>query len=200
VKNNKYIILLILIIWGCANRIAPTGGPRDEDPPTVITSVPLYGERNYQSLEVTLEFDEFVNVKNLKEQLIITPRIDGDYDYKVRKRTIYIEFEEPFADSTTYTLNFREGIVDITESNPAENMLLAFSTGNLLDTLEITGTLVDLLTKAPMEDAVVGLYPIDDTLDIFSGPPYYFTQTNEEGNYIFNNIKDGDYLMYSFED
>ena len=199
-KNNNYIILLILIIWGCANRIAPTGGPRDEEPPKVITSTPQYGERNYQSLEVTIEFDEFINVKNLKDQLIITPRIDGDYDYKIRKEIVYLEFEEPFADSTTYTLNFRDGIIDITESNPAENMLLAFSTGNLLDTLEITGTLVDLLTKAPIDAATVGLYPKDDTLDIFSGPPYYFTQTNKEGNYKFNNIKDGDYKLYAFED
>ena len=199
-KNNNYIILLILIIWGCANRIAPTGGPRDEEPPRVITSTPQYGERNYQSLEVTIEFDEFINVKNLKDQLIITPRIDSDYDYKIRKGTVYLVFEEPFADSTTYTLNFRDGIIDITESNPAENMLLAFSTGNLLDTLEITGTLVDLLTIAPIDAATVGLYPIEDTLDIFSGPPYYFTQTNKEGNYKFNNIKDGDYKLYAFED
>ena len=199
-KNNNYFILLIIIIWGCANRISPTGGPRDEEPPKVIVSTPQYGERNYHSLIINIEFDEFITVKNLKEQLIITPRIDGDYDYKIKKRIISLEFEEPFADSTTYTLNFREGIIDLTESNPAENMLLAFSTGNLLDTLEISGTLVNLLSKKPIKDAVIGLYPLDDTLDIFTGPPYYFTQTNEAGNYKFNNIKDGDYRLYAFED
>lgn len=199
-KNNNYFILLIIIIWGCANRISPTGGPRDEEPPKVIISTPQYGERNYHNLGIIIEFDEFINVKNLQDQLIITPRIDGDYDYKIRKRIISLEFEEPFADSTTYTLNFREGIIDITESNPAENMLLAFSTGNLLDTLEISGNLVNLLTKNPIKEAVIGLYPLDDTLDIFSGPPYYFTQTNEAGNYKFNNIKDGKYRLYAFED
>ena len=69
-KNSNYIALLILIIWGCANRIAPTGGPRDEDPPRVVISNPQYGERNYLSQEVVIEFDEFINVKNLKEQLV----------------------------------------------------------------------------------------------------------------------------------
>lgn len=199
-KNSNYIILLILIIWGCANRISPTGGPRDEKPPAVISSIPQYGERNYHNLTINIEFDEFITARNLQEQLIITPRIDGDYDFKFKKRTISLEFEEPFDDSTTYTLNFREGIVDITESNPAVNMLLAFSTGNMLDTLEITGTLMHLLTKDPVAAAIVGLYALDDTLDIFTGPPYYFTQTNKEGNYKFNNIKDGDYRLFAFED
>jgi hypothetical protein len=198
--KNSYYIFLLLLIWGCANRIQPTGGPKDEDPPKVIASSPQYGTRNYLSQEVTIIFDEFINVKSLKEQLIITPRINGDYDYKINKRTITLEFEESFADSTTFTLNFREGIVDITESNAAENMLLAFSTGDLLDTLKLVGTLVDLMTKKPISAAAVGLYPLADTLDIFNGPPYYFTQTNENGNYVFNNIKDGDYRLYAFED
>ena len=199
-KNKYYILLFLLTLWGCANRIQPTGGPKDEDPPKVILSLPEYGQRNYKSQEVSIEFNEFINIKNIKEQLIITPRISGDYAFKINKRIISLDFEEPFADSTTFTLNFREGIVDITESNPAENMLLAFSTGNLLDTLEITGTLIDLMTKKPIEDAIVGLYTVDDTLDIFTGPPYYFTQTNKTGNYIFKNIKDGAYRIYAFED
>lgn len=199
-KNSYYIPFLLLLIWGCANRIQPTGGPKDEDPPKVITSIPEYGQRNYKSQNVIIIFDEFVKLISLKDQLIITPRIEGNYDFSIKKSTIYLEFEEPFADSTTYTLNFRESIVDITESNPAENMLLAFSTGNLLDTLKVVGTLVDLMTKAPIASATMGLYAIDDTLDIFSGPPYYFTQTNKAGNYVFNNIKDGDYRLYAFED
>lgn len=199
-KNSYYILFLLLTIWGCANRIQPTGGPKDEDPPKVIASSPQYGARNYLNQDVTIIFDEFINVKSLKEQLIITPRINGDYDYKINKGTITLEFDEPFADSTTFTLNFREGIVDITESNPAENMLLAFSTGDLLDTLNVTGTLVDLMTKAPIDKASVGLYPLNDTLDIFTGPPYYFTQTNKAGHYVFNNIKDGDYRLYAFTD
>jgi uncharacterized protein (DUF2141 family) len=200
VNKSNFIALLILLLWSCANRIQPTGGPKDEDPPKLVASQPKHGQRNYHSQNVILIFDEYINIKKLKEQLIITPRIDGNYEYKINKTTLTLEFDEPFADSTTYTLNFREGIIDITESNPAENMLLPFSTGNLLDTLSITGNLISLLTKVPIADAVVGLYTEDDTLDIFSGPPYYFTQTNNAGNYVFNNIKDGNYRLYAFTD
>lgn len=199
-KNSFLLILIIVVSWSCANRVQPTGGPKDEIPPEVISSIPQHGQKNYKELKVEIEFNEYVTFKSFKEELLITPRITAEYDYKINKRTLILEFEEPFADSTTYTLNFRDGIVDITESNPAENLHLAFSTGNLLDTLEITGHIVDLFTKEPMEGVTVGLYTVDDTLDIFSGPPYYLTKTNAEGNYHFQNIKDNTYKLYAFND
>ncbi len=189
-----------MLTWACANRVQPTGGPKDEDPPQLIGSIPKDGQRNFKELEVQLLFNEYITLKGLKEQLIITPRIDSEYSYKFKKRTVYVEFDEPLADSTTYTLNFREGVVDITEGLPAENLQLAFSTGSMLDTLEIKGTVVNLLTQEPIEDVTVGLYTKDDTLDLFTGPPYYFAKTNEAGNYHFRNIKDGEYRLYAFKD
>ncbi|MEN8249085.1 MAG: Ig-like domain-containing domain [Bacteroidota bacterium] len=197
----KYLyILFLFIIWGCANRIQPTGGPKDEDPPLLLESIPKDGQRNFQNQEIQLTFNEFIDVKSIKEQLIITPRIDGEYEYSIKKKTIFLKFEDPFNDSTTYTLNFREGLVDITEKNPAENLQIAFSTGNLLDTLEISGHLLDLSTRKPISKATVGIYSVDDTLDIFTGPPYYFAKTDKEGNYRFKNIKDGQYRIYAFDD
>jgi hypothetical protein len=200
VKNNYYIALFILFSWACANKVQPTGGPKDKDPPIVISSIPTSGQRNFHEQNIIIEFNEYIKVDGLKEQLLITPRIEGDYSYKIKKRTISLEFEEPLADSTTYTLNFREGIVDITENNPAKNLLLAFSTGDMLDTLEISGMAVDLFTKKPIEGAIFGLYTIDDTLDIFTGPPYYLTKTNKKGEYHFKNLKDGTYRIYAFID
>ena len=90
-NRSKYLILLIIGIWGCANRIQPTGGPKDEDPPKVIASSPQYGQRNYQNQEVTIIFDEFIKIKSLKEQLLITPRISGDYDFKVNE-DVHVRF------------------------------------------------------------------------------------------------------------
>lgn len=194
------LIAVFITLFGCANRIAPTGGPKDEDPPVMLRSMPEDGQRNYQDLNVEIEFNEFIKLNGLKEQLIITPRIDSEYDYKFKKKSVYLEFEKPFADSTTYTLNFREGVVDITESQPAQNLQIAFSTGNLLDTLEIYGSVRNMFTHETIKDATVGLYPLDDTLDIFTGPPYYFAKTDELGHYHFRNIKDGSYKIYAFKD
>jgi len=200
VRDSIYFVLILVISWSCANRVQPTGGPKDEDPPEVVSSTPEHGQRNFKQQEISIEFNEHVTFKSLKEQLLITPRITGEYDYKINKRTITLEFEEPFTDSTTYTLNFRDGIVDLTEGNPAENLLLAFSTGDMLDTLEISGNVVNLFTKEPIDGITVGLYDINDTLDIFSGPPYYLTKTNAEGNYQFKNLKDNTYKLYAFAD
>ncbi|RLD20958.1 MAG: hypothetical protein DRI71_09665 [Bacteroidetes bacterium] len=199
-RDSIYFVLILVISWSCANRVQPTGGPKDEDPPEVVSSTPEHGQRNFKQQEISIEFNEHVTFKSLKEQLLITPRITGEYDYKINKRTITLEFEEPFTDSTTYTLNFRDGIVDLTEGNPAENLLLAFSTGDMLDTLEISGNVVNLFTKEPIDGITVGLYDINDTLDIFSGPPYYLTKTNAEGNYQFKNLKDNTYKLYAFAD
>lgn len=199
-KNSFILILIIVISSSCANRVQPTGGPKDKDPPEVISSIPQHGQKNFKELKVEIEFNEYVTFKSFKEELLITPRISDDYEYRINKRTLILEFDEPFADSTTYTLNFREGVVDITESNPAQNLLLAFSTGNLLDTLEISGHILDLFTKVPIEGVTVGLYTVDDTLDIFSGPPYYLTKTSAAGDYHFQNLKDDTYKLYAFID
>jgi len=198
--NRLFILFILALIWGCASRVSPTGGPKDQDPPKLLSSVPENGQKNYKTQEVRLDFNEFVTVKSLKEQLIITPRIDFEYSYKYKKRSVIISFEESLADSTTYTLNFREGIVDITEGLPAENLQLAFSTGNVLDTLQITGTIIDLLTEKPLADITVGLYNFGDTLDVFTGAPYYFAKTNKKGQYTFRNIKAGAYDIYAFKD
>ena len=199
-KNNPIIIFILLLIWGCANRIQPTGGPKDIKPPELISSIPENGQRNFKDQELAIEFDELITVKDIKEQLIITPRINGEYDFRTKKKTFFLNFDEPLTDSTTYTLNFRDGLVDLTESNPAVELQLAFSTGNLLDTLEISGVVLDILTQDPIDGATIGLYDVDDTLDIFSGQPYYFTKSNEAGKYTFKNIKDGAYRLYSFFD
>lgn len=192
--------LFVLVLWGCANRIQPTGGPKDEDPPELISSVPADGQRNFKEQIISLEFNEFVTINSLKEQLLITPRIENEYEATYRKKTVQLKFDEPFRDSTTYTLNFRDGIVDITEKQPAQNLQIAFSTGDLLDTLEITGHVRQLMTGIPGKEITVGLYEVGDTLDIFTGAPYYFAKTDEEGNYHFRNIKDGKYRMYAFAD
>ncbi len=191
---------VVLFAWSCANRVPPTGGPKDKKPPKLLHSVPTSGDRNFRGRLLALEFDEYIQANKFKDQLIITPRINGSYTYKIRKRTVLIEFDSAFAPNTTYTLNFREAIVDITEKNPARDLVIAFSTGDHLDTLTLSGQVNDLLTDLPAKDVTIGLYPEDDTLDIFSGQPYYFTRTNKGGHYEFGYLKQGRYRLYAFAD
>ena len=193
--------ILIALVWGgCANRIPPTGGPKDETPPILIASIPKDGNTNVKTSELTLLFDELVVAKNIKKELLITPRIEFDYEYKVKKNAIILTLEEHLDSATTYTFNFRNSIVDITESNPAENLVLAFSTGAILDTLQLKGNINDLLTEKPIDKLIVGLYKSDDTLNLFNSPPYYLAQTDKNGNYLFRNLKPEEYTLNAFAD
>ena len=198
--HKSLFYLLPLLFWSCANRVPPKGGPKDVTPPKLIGSIPKTGSINVKANEITLLFDEQIVVKNIKKELLITPRIESDYTYKTKKNTFILSLEEPLDSVTTYTFNFREAIGDITEGNPAQNLIVAFSTGPVLDTLQVTGKVMDLLTEKPEKDIIVGLYKADDTLDLFNSPPYYLAQTNKNGDYTFRNIKSDNYKIFAFKD
>ena len=194
------LVQLSIFWFSCANQTQPTGGPKDEDPPILQSSNPSQGELNVEARQIELTFNEAIKLNSFKEQLIITPRIEAEYTPRFRKNKVIIDLDAPLDDSTTYTLNFREAIQDITEGNAPENLKLAFSTGYYLDSMSINGTVTHIFTQQPGADITVALYTHDDTLDIFTGPPLYFTKTDEEGTYSFENIKVDQYRIYAFAD
>lgn len=199
----SYLILnfpLIVFIYSCASQMPPTGGPKDEDPPVLEYSIPPNFALNFNESTIELVFDELVIVFNLKNELIITPTFSGKYSSKIRKNSVILTFEEPFPDSTTFTLNFREGIKDITEGNAAENLRLAFSTWGFIDSLSIEGTITDLFKVKPVDNYTVGIFDVTDTITPLNGLPLYFTRTNKSGQYIIENIKQGKYRIYAFND
>ncbi|MGB0525797.1 MAG: Ig-like domain-containing protein [Flammeovirgaceae bacterium] len=187
---------MILFIAACANQQPITGGPRDETPPQLISSVPANQSTNYQGNTILLEFDEFVTAQDLKKELIITPFTDVTYTHKVRKgHFVEVKLDSALDENTTYTFNFRKAVADITEKNEAENLKLAFSTGDVIDSLTIAGTVTDLLTGAVVDDASVILFAADDTLTIDGGRPLYLSKTNESGEYLIENLKQAEYQL-----
>lgn len=194
------LVLSYLLFTSCANVSPISGGPKDTIPPIRLITIPLDKSINYTKKTIFMEFDERIKISKIKEQLIITPLIESDYEYIIKKNTIKLTFEEQFIDSTTYTLNFRESIQDITESSPTKDNKFTFSTGSFIDSMSITGYVKELLTYDTLENIMIGLYKAEDTITIFNGSPYYFTELDEEGKYIIENIKIGKYLLYAFQD
>ena len=145
-KSIPFIILaLISFIVGCANISTPQGGPEDETPPVLLSSVPEQGQTNYQGQSIFLTFDEWVNTKNIETDIIITPRVTGSFKTRVKKNTVELSFFEPFRENTTYSVGFGSTIQDITNNNPAQNLNLSFSTGAYIDSLTISGNVKTLL-------------------------------------------------------
>ncbi|MEM6842576.1 MAG: Ig-like domain-containing domain [Bacteroidota bacterium] len=191
--------VLLILSGSCARRGSPTGGPKDSIPPKLVNMYPGLETVNFDDNEIELEFDEFIEARDLKRELIITPPIE-EFSFYVARRTLVLEIEEELRDSTTYTFNFREAVKDASEKNPAEDLIVAFSTGEEIDSLLVNGSVRDLLSQQPVEDAVVALYDVNDTLDAFTGPPMYLAKTDEEGNYIIRYIRQGLYKVYAYVD
>ncbi len=195
-----HLIIIVVLFQSCASRLPPTGGPRDEDPPILVYASPENNTLNFKGQVVELVFDEDIQVRNLIQEMLITPTYLGEIDYKLNKESVVIEFEEPFADSTTYTLNFRESIVDLHEGNPAEDLRIAFSTWDFLDSMEMHGSITDILTGNPAGNFTVGIYKAADTLSPINGIPQYITKSRKDGTYSFYNIKADQYRIYAFDD
>ncbi len=195
-----FILILSIYVYGCANQVAPTGGPKDTIPPTLTKSIPPHKSINYNNKTFKLYFDEFINVDKIKQDLIITPFIENEFQVKSKKNELTVIFEDSFDSLTTYTINFGNGVTDITEKNPAVNLSIAFSTGPIIDSIYIKGTTIDLYKNNPLEKVVIALFNNKDTLDMLTGKPRYFAKTNKEGEFLIENIKNGFYKLYAFED
>ena len=194
------ILLLSLIVTSCANKGVITGGEKDTIPPVMIGSVPFDQSLNYKGTEIILTFDERVQAPQLQRKLLITPFTDTQYKVKINKNIVQLSFEESFADSTTFTINFSDAITDVTENNPGRNVVVAFSTWDIIDSLTVFGKVLDLMSNQPIEAAAVSVYESNDTLDIFTGKPYYFAITDEQGRFTIQNMRGGLYRMYAFSD
>lgn len=190
----------IVAVTACATINTPEGGERDLVPPKLIRSTPEDQQLNVKTKTITLVFDEEVQPNNLTRELLITPNTQNKYTVKPNKEELTLEFEKQLQDSTTFTFNFRKGIQDITEKNVAKALKLAFSTGSFIDSSSVSGTVVELLTQISENEAIVALYPTNDTLSIRKNRPYYQTQTDSAGTFSLENIKEGEYRIYAIVD
>lgn len=196
-------VYILFTVYACAVISSPTGGPKDEIPPRFGASTPFNGQTNVDStkLKVTLYFDEYVQEEKLRQNLIITP-YSSTLQYKSRfaRNKVILNILDTLEPDMTYYFDFGNSIVDVTEKNPAKNVRFSFSTGDYLDSLEVTGQVRDLLTDEPIEGAIIALYNPYDSLDVNTDPPVYFSRTVKEGLFILERFKPGYYTIYSIDD
>lgn len=200
--RNIFPLYILLFFASCAQFIPPTGGPKDKEPPTVTSQYPENGMTSYQDKTIIVTFNELIDARSLRQELVITPLPKSAYDLKVKPYSIEINYDTPFLDSTTYTFNFRNGVKDLNERNPVVNLKVVFSTGSEIDSLSISGKVTDLWTGLNSKEVLVGLYDLQkqDTLPLLQRKPSYFTKTDTSGTYNFENIKDGYYRLLGFKD
>ena len=200
-----YIYLFaVLFFSGCAIKVAPTGGPKDVTAPKLKKTTPANLGTNFTDKKIELEFDEFVQLNDVENQLIISPMIYPKPQIKTIKKSVLIVLPDSLHPNTTYTINFGKAIADVHEKNIFENYQYVFSTGNVLDSLTCKGTVLDAATVQPLKGLTVMLYRdsngVERDSSVFKKRPEYFTKTDESGNFIIKNIAAGSYSIFALED
>ena len=180
-----WMVVAALFWASCAQVGAPSGGQIDKTPPALVFAQPAMGEVQVTRQDMVLEFDEYVKVRNLNQQLLVSPPLGGPVESIVRGRTVELSWDAPLKENTTYVFQFGDGVVDLNEGNPAESLVRAFSTGAQLDTLKLTGTVVDALDGKPKKGCRAMLYPASWPVDsIEAGAmPLYVAESNAKGEF-----------------
>ncbi|MDP4207040.1 MAG: Ig-like domain-containing domain, partial [Bacteroidota bacterium] len=183
----------------CANQGMPTGGPLDSIPPVLLNSVPKLNEKNVKASEVALTFDEYIIPDEVNNKLIISPPLKRRPIVRMKGKTLLIQFKDTLRPETTYSFNFQDAIADNNERNPIPDLKLAFSTGNTIDSLRISGTVRDAFTLEPLDLISVFLYKDLSDSAIYRGKPDYMGRTNKEGFFEIVNIPKEKFRIFAFK-
>mgnify|MGYP002724350034 CR=1 FL=1 len=202
--RHIFHLLIILLSCGlvnsCANMASPTGGAYDDDPPKLIRSNPKNGALNVTRKVIEIEFDENIKIEKPAEKVIITPpQIDLPVIKAVGKKAV-VEINDDLLDNATYTIDFTDAIVDNNEGNPLENFSISFSTGDVLDTLAVSGIVLSADNLEPQQGIYVGIHTnLEDTA--FTNLPFErISRTDSRGKFTVKGLAPGEYNIFALND
>ncbi len=199
--NNIVSLLIILVlIYSCANMGMPKGGPKDKTPPVIVKSSPEFNQLNFKDSKIRITFNEFVIPEDLNDKFIISPPTTKRPTFRTKGKALLVDLNEKLQPNTTYSLDFKDGIVDNNEKNKYKNLRMAFSTGPDLDTLRIVGFVRDAYTLEPSKSCYILLYKgTSDTL-VHKSRPDYVGKTNFQGFFAITNLPAASYMIYALSD
>ncbi len=206
-SNFIYLLIIGLVVANCANRGTPSGGEKDVTPPVILKSEPENFNVNFDAKEIKIYFDEYVKIKNLQKQLIISPPMDPEPEITPlggASKYITIKIYDTLQPNTTYAFNFGESIVDNNEENPYPYYRYVFSTGSYIDSLKVNGAISDAFNRVPDEYVSVVLYDVDSAYTdsiVYKQKPKYITNTLDSlTTFQLDNLKAGTYLMLALKE
>lgn len=207
IYNSLFLVLILAITLNCANRGNPTGGIKDVLPPKITKSNPENFSTNFNVKEIRIYFDEYVKIKNLSKQLIISPPMEIEPEITPlgsASKYIKIKLNSDLEKNTTYSFNFGNSIVDNNEENPFPFFKYVFSTGDFIDSLKVHGRISEALDRKTEEFVLVNLYEKDSTYKdsvVYLKKPRYMTNTQDSTtNFKIENVKAGTYKLVAIKD
>ena len=200
VCRHLSILILIMLIQGCANMGSPQGGLYDEDPPKILFCSPSDKGTNVKQKKIEIFFNEYVKIENASEKVIVSPPQAEMPEIKDQGKKIVVALKDTLKEDVTYTIDFSDAIVDFTEGNPLGNYTYSFSTGEKIDTFEVSGHVLDASNLEPVKGILVGVY--DDLSDsVFTKKALQrIARTDGAGHFVVRGIAPGNYRAYALKD
>jgi hypothetical protein len=196
-----FIFIISLICSpGCANIIPPSGGPRDSLPPALVSATPKDSTVNFKGNRITLNFNEFIDLEDVQNNLLFTPTFENVPIIEARLRTLTIKMRDTLEPNTTYTFNFGNAIVDVNEGNPKTDFVYTFSSGPVLDSLEIRGKVILAETGKTDSTLIVVLHKSMDDSAIVKQRPRYVARLDSTGNFRFRSLPKDTFAIYALGD
>lgn len=202
-KNLLLCLLALLLTAACASIGNPDGGRFDETPPRVVGSSPADGAVNVSKRKVQILFDEYIKLEKASEKVVISPPQIEPANVRADGKRVKVDFYDSLRANTTYTIDFSDAIEDNNEGNPMGQYTFSFSTGDVIDTMQVSGRVLNAADLEPIKGIMVGLYPADSTWNdtLFRTRPFLrVSRTNGEGRFTIKGVKDGAYRVRALED
>lgn len=201
-RLTQYLTFLLVLagLYACASQGQPDGGPYDETPPKFVRANPEPGAINNKRKKISIEFDEYIKLEKASEKVIFSPPQQESPELKVNGHRVSVEYMDSLRPNTTYTIDFGDAIVDNNEGNPLGNFAYTFSTGPAIDTMEVSGTILNAQDLEPIKGIQVGLHQnLNDSA--FTTLPFdRISRTDSRGHFVIRGIAPGSYRIYALMD
>ena len=195
-----FYLLVFLLLVSCAKMGQPDGGWFDETPPKVIGASPADGAVNVNQKKINIYFDEFIKLDNPSEKVVVSPPQLEQPEIKGAGRRIQISLVDSLKANTTYTIDFSDAISDNNEGNPMGNYTYSFSTGAAIDTMEVSGYVLESENLEPIKGILVGLYADHADSAFRTKPMLRVSRTDSRGRFVIKGVAPGSYRIYALQD
>lgn len=201
-KSLYYIFIIIAaaVMYSCANIGNPSGGPIDKTPPIFMRSNPTPNAVNVKDRKIDIFFDEIVTLKDPSTKIIVSPAQTEMPRMSALGRKVTVELVDSLLPNTTYTIDFSNSIQDNNEGNAIDNFAFAFSTGSVIDSMRVSGYVLDSRTLEPMQSVVVGLQSNLADSAFHKEKLQRVALTNDRGQFTIRNVSPGSYHIFALKD